>query len=66
MRAIWPLVPRKIDMPGPLETILWMLAAVAKFIVTPSIMIGRGIGWLPTVLICSVGSAFGLLLFFYF
>jgi len=29
-------------------------------------MIGRGIDWLPTVLICSIGSAFGVLLFFYF
>lgn len=43
-----------------------MLAAMVKFVVTPSLMIGRGIGWLPTVLICSVGAAFGVMLFFYF
>ncbi len=53
-------------MPGPIEMILWMLAAIVKFIVTPSIMIGRGIGWLSTVIICTIGASFGVLLFFYF
>jgi hypothetical protein len=66
MREIWHLDRKWIDMPGPIETILWMLAVVVKFIVTPSIMIGRGVGWLPTVMICSVGASFGVLLFFYF
>lgn len=51
---------------GPLETIGWMLAAIVKFLVTPSLMIGRGINLWPTVLITSIGGAFGVVLFFYF
>ena len=30
---------------GPIETLLWMLAAVVKFVLTPSLMIGWGVNW---------------------
>ena len=51
---------------GPIETLLWMLAAVVKFVLTPSLMIGWGVNWGMTVATCSVGAAFGVYVFFYF
>lgn len=51
---------------GPIETLLWMLAAVVKFVLTPPLMVSRGFGWGMTVATCSVGAAFGVYLFFYF
>lgn len=53
-------------MPGPIETIFWMFAAIIKFVVTPSLMVGRGIALFPTILISSLGAAIGVLIFFYF
>lgn len=53
-------------MPGPIETILWMFAAIIKFVVTPSLMIGRGVGLFPTIVISSLGAAIGVMIFFHF
>jgi len=51
---------------GPIETLFWMFAAVVKFILTPSLMIGRGVSWGMTVATSSVGAALGVYVFFYF
>jgi len=48
------------------ELIFWSIAAVVKFLVTPSLMVARGWGFLTTVLVSSVGAGIGVLLFFYF
>ena len=48
------------------ELILWSIAAVVKFLVTPSLMVARGWGFLTTVLVSSLGAGIGVLLFFYF
>ena len=53
-------------MPGLLEIVLWMLGAVVKFIVTPSLMVARGWGFWPTVIITSAGATAGVWVFFYF
>lgn len=48
------------------ELIFWSIAAVVKFLVTPSLMVARGWGFLTTVLVSSLGAGIGVLLFFYF
>lgn len=53
-------------MPGVIEIALWMLGAVVKFFVTPSLMIARGWGFWATVGVCSAGAAMGVSVFFYF
>ena len=55
-----------MNMPGLLEIVLWMLGAVVKFIVTPSLMVARGWGFWPTVIITSAGATAGVWVFFYF
>jgi hypothetical protein len=51
---------------GPIEILLWMLAAVVKFVLTPSLMIGLGIGYGVTVATCSIGASLGVYVFFHF
>ncbi|HBP44777.1 MAG: hypothetical protein CL845_04415 [Crocinitomicaceae bacterium] len=53
-------------MPGVLEIVLWVIGAVVKFLVTPSLMIARGWGFWPTVIVTSVGAALGVWVFFFF
>jgi membrane protein DedA with SNARE-associated domain len=55
-----------VNMPGLLEIVLWMFGAVVKFIVTPSLMVARGWGFWPTVIITSAGATAGVWVFFYF
>lgn len=55
-----------MNMPGLLEIVLWMFGAVVKFIVTPSLMVARGWGFWPTVIITSAGATAGVWMFFYF
>ena len=45
--------------------IAWVLAAIVKFILTPSIMITAGNGFLYTWIITSVGAAIGFLSFYF-
>ena len=49
-----------------MELIFWALAAIVKFLVTPSLMVARGWGFLPTVLVSSAGATVGVLMFYYF
>lgn len=51
---------------GLVELIVWLFAAIAKFVVTPSLMIARGWSFGVTVLVSSLGAAFGVLVFYYF
>ena len=44
----------------------WMLAAVLKFVVTPSLMIARGWNWWQTVAVSSLGAGTGVWIFFRF
>lgn len=53
-------------MPEVIEIALWVLGAVVKFVVTPSLMIARGWGFWATVGVSSMGAAFGVGVFFYF
>lgn len=53
-------------MPEVIEIVLWVLGAVVKFVVTPSLMIARGWGFWATVAVTSAGAALGVGLFFYF
>lgn len=48
------------------ELIVWLFAAIAKFVVTPSLMIARGWSFGVTVLVSSLGAALGVLVFYYF
>ena len=49
-----------------MELIFGPLAAIVKFLVTPSLMVARGWGFLPTVLVSSAGATVGVLMFYYF
>lgn len=44
----------------------WMFAAVLKFVVTPSLMIARGLDWWQTVAVTSAGAGIGVAIFFRF
>jgi hypothetical protein len=51
---------------GVWEFIAWIVAAVIKFLVTPSLMVARGIELWEVVGITSGGAALGVLVFFRF
>lgn len=66
MQETWHLVRKNEEIMALTELIFWSIAAVVKFLVTPSLMVARGWGFLTTVLVSSVGAGIGVLLFFYF
>ena len=66
MQETWHLVRKNEEIMALTELIFWSIAAVVKFLVTPSLMVARGGGFLTTVLVSSVGAGIGVLLFFYF
>lgn len=51
---------------GPLEVIGWMVAAVIKFLVTPSLMVARGIEPWEVIGVTAAGAAIGVGVFFRF
>lgn len=66
MQETWHLGRKNEEIMALTELIFWSIAAVVKFLVTPSLMVARGWGFLTTVLVSSVGAGIGVLLFFYF
>jgi len=66
MQETWHLVRKNEEIMALTELIFWSIAAVVKFLVTPSLMVARGWGFLTTVLVSSLGAGIGVLLFFYF
>jgi len=66
MQETWHLGRKNEENMAFTELIFWSIAAVVKFLVTPSLMVARGWGFLTTVLVSSVGAGIGVLLFFYF
>jgi hypothetical protein len=48
------------------ELAAWMMASVVKFVITPSLMVARGIPAWEVVGVTSLGAAFGVLVFFRF
>lgn len=66
MQETWHLGRKNEENMALTELIFWSIAAVVKFLVTPSLMVARGWGFLTTVLVSSVGAGIGVLLFFYF
>jgi dipeptide/tripeptide permease len=53
-------------MMGPIETLGWMVGAIIKFVLTPTLMMVRGATWWMTILVTSIGAAIGVLIFFHF
>lgn len=51
---------------GPWEIAAWMFAATIKFVVTPSLMVARGIPAWEVVAVTSAGAAVGVGVFFRF
>lgn len=49
-----------------LELGWWMLMAVVKFLIVPSLMVARGASFLTTCMTTTAGAALGIQLFFYF
>jgi membrane protein DedA with SNARE-associated domain len=66
MQETWHLGRKNEENMAFTELIFWSIAAVVKFLVTPSLMVARGWGFLTTVLVSSVGAGIGVLLFYYF
>lgn len=66
MQETWHLGRKNEEIMALTELIFWSIAAVVKFLVTPSLMVARGWGFLTTVLVSSLGAGIGVLLFFYF
>ena len=66
MQETWHLGRKNEEEMAFTELIFWSIAAVVKFLVTPSLMVARGWGFLTTVLVSSLGAGIGVLLFFYF
>lgn len=66
MQETWHLGRKNEENMAFTELIFWSIAAVVKFLVTPSLMVARGWGFLTTVLVSSLGAGIGVLLFFYF
>ena len=66
MQETWHLGRKNEEKMALTELIFWSIAAVVKFLVTPSLMVARGWGFLTTVLVSSLGAGIGVLLFFYF
>lgn len=66
MQETWHLGRKNEENMALTELIFWSIAAVVKFLVTPSLMVARGWGFLTTVLVSSLGAGIGVLLFFYF
>lgn len=66
MQETWHLGRKNEEIMALTELIFWSIAAVVKFLVTPSLMVARGWGFLITVLVSSLGAGIGVLLFFYF
>ena len=48
-------------MMGPIETLGWMVGAIIKFVLTPTLMMVRGATWWMTILVTSIGGLWGLL-----
>lgn len=66
MQETWHLGRKNEEIMALTELIFWSIAAVVKFLVTPSLMVARGWGFLTTVLVSSLGAGIGVLLFYYF
>lgn len=66
MQETWHLGRKNEENMAFTELIFWSIAAVVKFLVTPSLMVARGWGFLTTVLVSSLGAGIGVLLFYYF
>jgi len=53
------------DFAGVWEVVLWALAAVVKFVFTPSAMVARGVDAPTTVAVTTAGAAVGTAVFYY-